>query len=821
MRTPDKISLRGVRVHNLKSIDVDIPLGKLTVVTGVSGAGKRSLVFDTLYAEAQRRYLQSFSAYTRQFLERFDKPDAEEIGALPPAVAIRQAHTRASPRLNVAALAEIDEPIRVLFARHGTLICPSCGQTVIAFRTPDVVTALQALQALPAGTRAAIAFPAVAPETNDWAAWSASLLEEGYVRIKAGQTVHRLDETPPPTNPPGELLWVLIDRVEIGRTTAERMAESVDAAFRRGAGRIGVLTDTIETIYDQRFVCARCHRTFPAPEPRLFDYKDPLGACPQCEGHGVVGKAAERCPLCDGRRWNTDALAVQIGGRSVADWHALPLTELTSLVTALPTEPLRDQVTTRLDALVALDLGYLTPGQSASSVPDGAARRIALANALAAQLVHMLYLIDEPTVGLHPTHTTRLVATLHQLRDRGNTLVVIDHDREILTAADHLIDLGPGAGEEGGAVVYQGAVSGLANAAENPTSNYWTQRTGIEIPTSRRKPTDWLKLSGASTNNLQNLSVDFPLGVLCVVTGVSGAGKRSLVEQTLFPALTGAKKKKAAMATTAKVAGAQRITEVVLLEQESLARRSRSNPATFLKIFDAIRELFAETVEAKIRNFGPGHFSFNQPGGRCETCEGQGTMTIDMQFLADVMTVCPECHGQRYRKDVLDIKVRSLSIAQVLDLTIREAFRFFRAQPAIEKKLKVLLDVGLEYLRLGQASDTWSASEGQRLKLAGHLASSRKTGGLFLIIEPTAGLHPDDVATLLECFDRLLSAGHSLIVIEHNLDVIRSADWLIDLGPEGGKQGGHIVAEGTPEDVARVANSRTGSLIPLEAQASS
>jgi excinuclease ABC subunit A len=415
------------------------------------------------------------------------------------------------------------------------------------------------------------------------------------------------------------------------------------------------------------------------------------------------------------------------------------------------------------------------------------------------------------------------------LRERGNTVVVIEHDRQVIASADHVIDLGPGAGEEGGQIVYQGPLAGLSTAAENSrkkvSGTFSEQLADVHAPYSgpekvpdtffrRRKPTGFLKLTGAGANNLQNLSVEFPLGVLCAVAGVSGAGKSSLIEQTLYPVLCLSKKMKgAALSTTAKITGAQHVADVVLLDQTPLPRSSRSNPATYLKIFDEIRTLFAETVDAKIRNFGPGHFSFNQAGGRCETCEGQGSLTIDMQFLADVTMACPECQGKRYRKEILDIKVRSRSIADVLDLTIREAFRFFRAQPAIEKKLKVLLDVGLDYLRLGQRVETLAGGECQRLKLAGRLASSRKTNCLFLLIEPTAGLHPADVANLLDCFDRLLAAGHSLIVIEYDLDVIGSADYVIDLGPEGGAGGGRIVARGTPEEVAEVTDSHTGRFL--------
>jgi excinuclease ABC subunit A len=794
MQTMKTITLRGVRTHNLKNIDVDIPVHRLTVITGVSGAGKSSLVFDTLYAEAQRRYLQSFSTYTRQFLERFDKPDAEQIGDLPPAVAIRRSPVKTSPRSTIASLTEIGEHIRLFFARAGTIICPTCGQRVIAHRASDVVAALQQM---PTGARCTIACSVAPPELPDQSAWLAALLEEGYIRIQVNGNLYRLGEQAPPTLSPQDKIWILLDRIEIGKTPVDRLSESVEAAFRRGQGRIGVLADTKEYIFDQRFVCLGCERVFPPPEPRLFDTNDPLGACPACHGAGVIGKSADACPECRGRRWNADALAVQVDGRTIADWYAQPLNDLLAWTSAES-----GQIRERLQTLVSLDLGYLSLQQPAATLSDGAVRRIALAGALTSNLVNVLYLIDEPTTGLHPRDTAKLRAALLRLRDRGNTVVVIEHDRQIIAAADHVIDFGPGAGEEGGQVTYSG------------TPDEFASPTTIEMPTSRRKPTGFLKLSGAVANNLQNLSVEFPLGVLCAVTGVSGAGKSSLVEQTLYPALGLAKKKKGGTpATTAKVSGTQQISDVILLDQQPLPRSSRSNPATYLKIFDEIRALFAEAIDAKIRNFGPGHFSFNQAGGRCETCEGQGSLTIDMQFLADVVTTCPECQGKRYRKEILDIKVRSRSIAEVLDLTIREAFRFFRAQPAIERKLKVLLDIGLEYLRLGQAVETLAGGECQRLKLAGQLASSRKTGCLFLLIEPTAGLHPDDVANLLECFDRLLSTGHSLIVIEHDLDVIAGADWVIDLGPEGGTGGGRIVAQGTPEEVAQIAESHTGRML--------
>jgi excinuclease ABC subunit A len=475
---------------------------------------------------------------------------------------------------------------------------------------------------------------------------------------------------------------------------------------------------------------------------------------------------------------------------------------------------LLDQIRARLGYLRAVELAYLSLDRGARTLSTGEAQRVRLTTALGSNLVNALYVLDEPTAGLHPRDTTKLLTVLKRLRDSGNTLVLVEHDFEVLLAADHVVDLGPGAGEEGGEVLYQGPPAALPSAEASVTGGYLSGRRFIPVPSRRRATSHGtLRLVGARTHNLQDVTVDFPLGVLCVVTGVSGAGKSSLVQHTLYPALCRRKGKKTPHAggnPEAEIVGAGQINDVVLMDQSPLTRTARSNPATALKVFDEIREVFADTTEARIRNFGPGHFSFNQPGGRCETCQGQGTLTVDMQFLADVSVTCPECRGTRFKRELLNVKVRNLDIAEVLDLTVREAFRFFRAQPHIEKRLKRLLDVGLDYLRLGQPADTLSGGEGQRLKLAAHLVSSRKPRCLFLLMEPTTGLHPADVARLLDCFDRLLETGHSLIVVEHNLDVIKSADHVIDVGPGAAAEGGRLVGTGTPEEIARLEESHTG-----------
>ncbi len=813
MPESDRIILDGVRVHNLKGVCVEIPLGRLTVVTGVSGAGKSSLVFDTLYAEAQRRYLQSFSAASRQYLERFDRPEAESIGDLPPAVALRRRPPARGPRATVGSLTELDDYLRLLFARAGVVHCWQCGTVVRASGTADV---LIAAEALPAGTRFAVAFPA-RPESPDAAdPWAAGLLEEGLVRVQLGASVLRLGEQPLPALGPDDALWVLVDRLEAGRFSPQRLIESAETAFARGGGRLALLVDGREMLFNHRLVCPRCGTELPDPEPRLFDCNDPRGACPACGGTGTSPGTHEACGECRGQRWNPAALAVRVAGRNIAEISARSLGELAAFFTdpelhvaGAAVGVLLDQLRRRLEALTAIDLGHLTLLRPARTLSGGTAVRLRLAAVQVSNLVQALYLVEEPTAELHPRDTAKVVAQMRQLRDAGNTVLVIEHDRDVIAASDWVIDLGPGAGDDGGRVIYQGPPGGLAVAGDGPTAEFFFGRRAIGVPTRRRPARGTLRLSGARLHNLRDLTVEVPLGVLCVVTGVGGAGKHSLVEGSLYPAVAAAKRKKGVPSVSAQVTGASQVEDVTVMDQQPLQRSGRSNPVTYLKIFDAIREVFAATAEAKVRGFGPGHFSFNQPGGRCETCEGQGSLTVDMQFLADVTVICPECHGRRYRREVLDVKVRGLSIAEVLELTAREAFRFFRAQPAVERRLKHLLDVGLEYLRLGQPADTLSGGEAQRLKLAGHLAASRKPRCLFLLIEPSTGLHPADVELLLGCFDRLIAAGHSLVLVEDDLDVIRWADHVIDLGPGAGNDGGAVVAAGTPEEVAQ-ADTPTG-----------
>ncbi|MFO0864923.1 MAG: excinuclease ABC subunit UvrA [Gemmataceae bacterium] len=786
------IPLRGVRVHNLRGVDVEIPLGKLTVVTGVSGAGKSSLVFDTLFAESQRRYLQSFSVRTRQLLEQFDTPDADRIGDLPPAVAMPH-RTPPSSSATVGSITELSDMLRLLFVRGGVLHCAKDGT---AIRPADVRRVLQELEAEPIGARFSIAFPSRPDEGETAEAWSARLVEQGFVRLQIGSEVVRIDEKPAPSLAHDGSAFVLIDRIEIGKTPRDRVADSLETAFRRGGDRLALLSDAEVRHFDRRWACPQCGTVYPAPDPAWLDPRQHAGKCDDCGGSGKHKKAT--CPRCQGAGVSERATWLRWRGKTIHEVSGLPINELLALIRNANAEPLETSLlaalTSRIELLRSLGLGHLNIGRTLDAIAVGELQRLRFASSAASELVDVLHLMDEPFAGLHPADRQALIDHLLRLREDGNTVVVIDHDRHLMNHADWLIDLGPGAGEEGGTIVFQGPPPALADV-ESPTADWFTRR---DLPTPRdaaRRSDGTLVLEHVAFRHLRIDRLEMPLGVVAALVGVSGAGKTTLVREVLHPLLA---RPVEAPRELGRLSGAERIGDVVLMDQAPLSRTARSNPATYLKIFDEIRELFAAVADAKIRNLDAGKFSFNQPGGRCETCEGQGTLAVDMQFLADVTTTCPECQGKRYRREVLDVKVRGLSIAEVLNLSVREAFRFFRAQRAIEKKLKPLLDVGLEYLRLGQPMETLSGGEAQRLKLAGHLGASRKARTLFLLLEPSAGLHPADIRVLLGCFDRLTQAGHSVLVVDHCPELMLGVDHLIELGPGSGPSGRRIIATGTP-----------------------
>lgn len=958
------IILRGVEVHNLRKVDVDIPTRQLVVVCGVSGSGKTSLALDTLYAEGQRRYIESFSAYTRQFLERLDKPAAERIDGIPPSISVTHRSASRSTRSTVGTATEIHEYLRLLYARVGRVICRQCGQPV---QRESSETVAEWMSHLADSARYLVAFnpPRDVFESND--SLLASLKAEGFVRVIDGDTMRNLDDlacravaSAETTSTPSSLvedtqrvgcertrpLLVVVDRLT-GSIPRQRVQDSLETAFQRGEGRCEVWVDasaecretqselnekltTAEMMaldgrqyrrlrFSSQMSCELCRLDYAVPEPQLFNFNSPLGACPTCEGFGNLvdldmdlivpdqnkslqegaiapwstpayahelqelmalaadyklpvdvpyrelteeqkrlirqgiperkfgglegffawlerrkykmhlrvflsrWRSARLCPDCGGARLKPESLAVRVGGKHLGELMTMQIGSAFEFIRGLSLSDhqrvigrmMLEQVLTRLKFLQSIGLDYLTLDRPLKTLSGGEMQRVALTSALGSSLVNMLYVLDEPSVGLHPRDTQRLFDAVKQLRDRGNSVVVVEHEETFLRGADHIIETGPGAGELGGTIVFQGAPEKMLHSGESLTGEYLTGRRGTASSSARRSATHgWIRLTGARGNNLKNIAVDFPLGVLCVVAGVSGAGKSSLVEDTLYPALCKRKRKEAEAALPHDdVLGDGQIDDVTLVDQSPIGRSPRSNPVTYIKAFDAIRAVFAETLEARTHNYTAGHFSFNVDGGRCSACEGDGFVQIDMQFLADVFMRCSQCQGRRYRKEILDVTYRGKNIAEVLEMSVRSAFSFFRGQEKVQQRLKRLMDVGLDYLKLGQPANTLSSGEAQRLKLAGYLAGAKRQRTLFLLDEPTTGLHFSDIVKLLDCFDALLAAGHSLIVVEHNLQLMKAADYIIDLGPGAAEEGGHVIAHGTPEQLATMTHSHTGRFL--------
>jgi excinuclease ABC subunit A len=939
------IKLRGVEVHNLQRVDLDIPHRQLVVICGVSGSGKTSLALDTLYAEGQRRYIESFSAYTRQFLERLDKPAAERIDGIPPSIAVTHQAPSRSSRSTIGTATETHEYLRLLFARVGQVVCRQCGQTV---HRDTAESAAELLEQLSAENRYLLSFIPAAEPDERVSDIMGSLRSDGFVRAISGGRLVNLDEL---SSQAGELtvaapdwLHVVVDRLT-GAMPIERIRDSMETAFRNGDGRCYAFVEhgnsngaPYHTALQQRLQrsprvdidgrsysrlgfnwrlsCEDCGLEYSQPEPQLFSFNSPLGACPKCEGFGNLidldmdlivpdarkslregaiapwntpayahelkelealaadynlpmdvpyselsddhrhlirkgvperkfgglegffawlerrkykmhlrvflsrWRSSRPCDQCHGARLRPEALAIRLGGRNIAELSQLKIADALDFFRQLQlTDRQRavgrmmlEQVQSRLHYLTRVGVGYLTLDRPLKTLSGGEIQRVALTSALGSSLVNMLYVLDEPSVGLHPKDTDRLFQAVQLLRDRGNSVVVVEHEETFLRGADHVIETGPGAGEHGGQITFQGSPSEMLLCNQSLTGEYLTGRRGTTTPEARREPRHgWVRLTGARGNNLKNISVDFPLGVLCLVTGVSGAGKSTLVQDTLYPALCSRKRKDAGKPLPLDdVLGDGQIDDLILVDQSPIGRSPRSNPVTYIKAFDAIRAVFAETLEARTHNYSAGHFSFNVDGGRCSACEGDGFVQIDMQFLADVYMKCSQCQGRRYRKEILDVTYRGKNIADVLDMSVRKAFSFFRGQDKVQKRLKRLMDVGLDYLRLGQPANTLSAGEAQRLKLAGYLAAARRQRTLFLLDEPTTGLHFSDVVKLLDCFDALLSVGHSLIVVEHNLQLMKAADYIIDLGPGAADAGGEVVVHGTPEEVAKCRHSLTG-----------
>ena len=965
----DAIVVRGARVHNLKNIDCEIPHNRLTVVTGVSGSGKSSLAFDTIYAEGQRRYVESLSAYARQFLERMEKPDVDEVEGIAPAVAIRQKNATRNPRSTVATATEIYDYLRLLYARIGVTFCPRCGEVVrkdnvdeIADRiltlapgrrfhvlfqvNPGVTGAGEHLRGAPGGGKSSSlrmakgparprgkqAVEASGPTTladaprrplapdDSLKPRLFSLRQSGFNRLyqegklfefSTPESLLEIDFAQP--------VYILVDRLAISPDVRQRLIDSVELCYREGGEAVlefvapdpGSVPERL--VFNERFECKQCQTVFQEPEPRLFSFNNPYGACPRCQGFGntidfdldlvipdknkTLAEGAiepwtkpryrvfynemrqlarvrgvpldvpyyrltadqrrwliegdeesegirgffgylERkkyklhvrvflsryrgyalCPECQGGRLRREALNVRVEGKSITDVCRMSIQEVYRFFNELRLAPFQEavadkvleEIRSRLRYLYKVGLEYLTLDRLASTLSGGESQRIQLATALGSNLVGALYVLDEPSIGLHARDTGRLIEILESLRDLGNTILVVEHDPEMMRHADKILDLGPGAGEHGGRMVFEGDLAGLVADPHSLTGRYLAGELRIPVPAERRAPgKNWLRIRGARQHNLKSIDVDIPLGLLVCIAGVSGSGKSTLVHDVLYNALISRRGVAAPRAEYERIEGDHLLANLILVDQSPLGRTPRSNPVTYIKAFDAVREIFASTPEARKRGYTPGHFSFNIPGGRCETCQGNGTVTVEMQFLADVELVCEECRGRRFKPSLLEVHYKGKNIHDILQMTVKEALAFFSNVPKVTNKLRVLDEVGLGYLRLGQSATTLSGGEAQRVRLAAHLAHQTSENTLFIFDEPTTGLHFEDINRLLAAFRKLLEAGASVLIIEHNLDVLKTADWIIDLGPEGGDDGGYVVATGRPEDLLKNPHSYTG-----------
>jgi len=935
----DRLIIRGAREHNLRDVSLDLPRDALIVFTGLSGSGKSSLAFDTIFAEGQRRYVESLSSYARQFLGQMDKPDVDFIEGLSPAVSIDQKSTSRNPRSTVGTITEVYDYLRLLFARAGEPHCPNCGRP-ISRQTPQQI--VDRMLAMDDGTRFQVLAPVIRGRKGEYADLFADLQSKGFARVKVDGVVHALTEVPKLNKQQKHTIEVVVDRLTVKASAKQRLTDSIETALKLAGGT--VLLEFVDLdeddehrvrTFSEHLACSYCELSFEAMEPRSFSFNSPYGACVECSGlgtkkevdpelivpdpdqtlrggaiqpwsgghtleyflrllealgeaqgfdldtpwrklsqraqkeilYGTAGQVHVRyrnkygrersyytgfegvvqwierrhtdtdsdwsreryegymrdvpCSACAGARLKPEVLAVTIGGKSIADVCALSVGECHDFVDTLElndrqrliAERVLKEINARLRFLVDVGLDYLSLNRPAGTLSGGEAQRIRLATQIGSGLVGVLYVLDEPSIGLHQRDNHRLIETLVRLRDLGNTLIVVEHDEETIRTADWVVDIGPGAGEHGGRIVHSGLLKDLLRNNESITGAYLAGRKKIPLPSKRRLPLKGRELTvhGAREHNLRNLTVSFPLSQFIAVTGVSGSGKSTLVNDILYSVLANqVNGARLVPGRHTKVTGLDQVDKVVGVDQSPIGRTPRSNPATYTGVFDHMRRLFAETTEAKVRGYGPGRFSFNVKGGRCEECAGDGTKRIEMNFLPDVYVPCEECKGARYNRDTLEVHFKGRTIAEVLDMPIEEAEGFFEAIPAIHRHLKTLVDVGLGYVRLGQPAPTLSGGEAQRVKLASEL-QKRSTGRtVYVLDEPTTGLHFEDIRKLLRVLESLVDKGNTVVVIEHNLDVIKTADWIIDMGPEGGHKGGLVIAEGTPEEIAGNPNSYTG-----------
>lgn len=844
------IKVIGAREHNLKNINVEIPKDSLTVITGPSGSGKSSLALDILYTEGKRRYIESLSSYARQFLGLPKKPDVDRIEGLCPAIAIDQKTVGHNPRSTVGTITEIYDYLRVLFARAGCMACPSC-QAPISAQSPDKISAL--LLNNFKDQVITIAAPIALYRKGEFINDLEKLFLAGYYRFIVDGQKHNFKKIEDIRalklkKNDRHSIDMLIDACEVSDDEAARLQEAVEKAFAHANGVCKIIAGADEHMYSAERICLRCSYSFPEVEPRLFSFNSPIGACNKCHGLGFTYATPKydkswlstenensdifqyevQCTSCLGKRLNKAALAVTVGQKNIFELCELSVKALSEFFSSLTfnatqqaiVERLLAEVISRLQFLVDVGLGYLSLNRTARTLSGGEGQRIRLASQIGSALSGVLYILDEPSIGLHQRDNDRLVKTLHKLRDLGNTVVVVEHDTDTMLNSDHIIDMGPAAGIHGGSIIATGTPDEITKNTKSLTGDFLSGRKSIKVPAKIRSPRGFMTLRDANLNNLKNINIKFPLGVFCGISGVSGSGKSTLIMEELVPAIKKALDKKSRkflsgifdVVRSPKLENYESLENLIVIDQTPIGRTPRSTPATYLGIFDDIRAIFASLPESQIRGYKVGRFSFNVADGRCSQCSGEGTITVSMHFLADVVMTCHVCKGMRYNAQTREIKFKNKDIAQVLDMTAEEATTFFAAHAALHKRLKLLCDVGLDYIKLGQSSITLSGGEAQRVKLAAELAK-RGTNTLYILDEPTTGLHSSDIEKLLQVLQNLVSKGNSLIVIEHNLDVLKTVDYLIDLGPEGGDEGGSIVASGTPAQVAQNAQSHTGKYL--------